>query len=337
MAKMRAVQVPSAGADFELVERDVPEPGPRQVRIRVEACGICHSDQIIKDGLFPGITYPRIPGHEISGIVDRLGPEVAGWKVGDKVGVGWHGGHCFVCRACRKGDFVHCENQDITGLSVDGGYAEYAIVRQEALAHRPGELSAAEAAPLCCAGITVFNALRNAGAQPGDTVAVLGVGGLGHLAIQFAARQGYRVIAISGSADKQNLARTLGAHHYIDTSREDMAEALMKLGGAEVILGTAPDVAPLTAAVGGLGRRGRLLILGVSAGNMEISPVHMVMGSRSVAGWASGSAVDSEDTLNFSALTGVRPMVETFPLKDVAAAYQHMMDNRARFRVVLEI
>lgn len=336
MAKtMRAVQVPAAGKAFELVERPIPDPGRGQVRIKVEACGICHSDQMIREGVFPGTPYPRVPGHEVAGKIDALGAGVSGWSEGDDVGVGWHGGHCFQCGPCRRGEFVHCEKGQVTGLSHDGGYADYMITPQEALARRPLGLTATEAAPLCCAGITVFNALRHAGAMPGSTVAVLGIGGLGHLAVQYAAKLGFRVAAVSGSADKQNLAASLGAHHYIDASRENPGEALQRLGGASVILATAPSRAAMEAAIGGLGVRGKLIILGVAEGDLAVAPLHLLMGSRAVAGWASGSAIDSEDTMNFSALADVRPMIETFPIEQAEDAYHRMIRNEARFRVVL--
>jgi len=336
MAKMRAVQVSKAGGALELVEREVPAPGAGQVRIRVEACGVCHSDALVKSGAFPGLTLPRVPGHEIAGRIDAVGPTVTVWKPGDRVGVGWHGGHCFVCTPCRKGLFINCEREQITGITFDGGYAEYTVVPQEAVARMPAELGATEAAPLLCAGITTFNALRNSGARPGDTVAVQGIGGLGHLAIQFAARMGFRTVALSHGADKEELARGLGAHVYVDSGRRDAAEALRELGGADLVLATAPHAAAIASTVGGLKPRGKLLVVAAPSDAMEVS-VFTLLSGKAVAGWPSGSSIDSEETLAFSALTGVRPRVELFPLEQAEQAFQKMLQNRVRFRAVLTL
>jgi len=336
MAKMRAVQVSKAGGALELVEREVPAPGAGQVRIRVEACGVCHSDALVKSGAFPGLTLPRVPGHEIAGRIDAVGPTVTVWKPGDRVGVGWHGGHCFVCTTCRKGLFINCEREQITGITFDGGYAEYTVVPQEAVARMPAELGATEAAPLLCAGITTFNALRNSGARPGDTVAVQGIGGLGHLAIQFAARMGFRTVALSHGADKEELARGLGAHVYVDSGRRDAAEALRELGGADLVLATAPHAAAIASTVGGLKPRGKLLVVAAPSDAMEVS-VFTLLSGKAVAGWPSGSSIDSEETLAFSALTGVRPRVELFPLEQAEQAFQKMLQNRVRFRAVLTL
>lgn len=336
MAKMRAVQVAKAGGALELVEREVPAPGAGQVRIRVEACGVCHSDALVKSGAFPGLTLPRVPGHEIAGRIDAVGPTVTVWKPGDRVGVGWHGGHCFVCTPCRKGLFINCEREQITGITFDGGYAEYTVVPQEAVARMPAELGATEAAPLLCAGITTFNALRNSGARPGDTVAVQGIGGLGHLAIQFAARMGFRTVALSHGADKEELARGLGAHVYVDSGRRDAAEALRELGGADLVLATAPHAAAIASTVGGLKPRGKLLVVAAPSEAMEVS-VFTLLSGKAVAGWPSGSSIDSEETLAFSALTGVRPRVELFPLEQAEQAFQKMLQNRVRFRAVLTL
>ncbi|HVI76127.1 MAG TPA: alcohol dehydrogenase [Anaeromyxobacteraceae bacterium] len=336
MAKMRAVQVSKAGGALELVEREVPAPGAGQVRIRVEACGVCHSDALVKSGAFPGLTLPRVPGHEIAGRIDAVGPTVTVWKPGDRVGVGWHGGHCFVCTPCRKGLFINCEREQITGITFDGGYAEYTVVPQEAVARMPAELGATEAAPLLCAGITTFNALRNSGARPGDTVAVQGIGGLGHLAIQFAARMGFRTVALSHGADKEELARGLGAHVYVDSGRRDAAEALRELGGADLVLATAPHAAAIASTVGGLKPRGKLLVVAAPSEAMEVS-VFTLLSGKAVAGWPSGSSIDSEETLAFSALTGVRPRVELFPLEQAEQAFQKMLQNRVRFRAVLTL
>lgn len=335
MARMKAVQVSKPGGDFELVERDIPEPGKGQVRIKVEACGICHSDVLVKDGLWPGLKYPRVPGHEIAGRIDALGADVAQWKVGQRVGVGWHGGHCFVCDSCRRGDFVLCVNEKITSLMHDGGYAEYMISPAEAVAALPDDIPSDEAGPILCAGITVFNALRNSGARAGDLVAVQGIGGLGHLGIQYARQMGFRTVAIGRGADKEPLARKLGASTYVDTAAGNPSDALRKLGGARVILATAPDSKSMSSVIDGLSANGRLLIVGATTDSLNVTPLQLILPRKSILGWASGSAIDSEDTLRFSAQTGVRPMIERYPLEKVAEAYQQMISGKARFRVVL--
>jgi alcohol dehydrogenase/propanol-preferring alcohol dehydrogenase len=335
MATMRAARVPHAGGDFELVDQPVPTPAADEVRLRVEACGICHSDAFVKEGTFPGIDYPRVPGHEVAGVVDAVGADVDQWSEGDRVGVGWHGGHCFTCEACREGDFVNCENGLITGIHFDGGYAEYMTAPAEAVAKMPDDLAAEEAAPLLCAGITTYNALRNQDLRPGDLVAVQGIGGLGHLGVQYAAQMGCEVAALSTSADKADLAHDLGAAHFIDASTEDAAEALQALGGADLLLATAPNSAAITEVVGGLGRDGSLVIVAATGEPVEVSPMALIQGRKSVSGWPSGDAHDSEDTLNFSALTGVTPEIETFPLEEAATAYDRMINNEARFRAVL--
>jgi len=332
---MKVVQVSKPGGDFEIVERPVPEPGRTQVRIKVEACGICHSDVLTKEGLFPGLQYPRVPGHEIAGRIDAIGADVTQWKHGQRVGVGWHGGHCFVCDPCRRGDFIVCQNEKITGISFDGGYGEYMIAPAEAVAAIPDDLPAEQAAPLLCAGITVFNALRNVGARAGDTVAVQGIGGLGHLGIQYARQMGFRTIAIGRGRDKEALAKRLGAHDYIDNSSIAPAEALKKLGGAKVILATAPDSKAMTEMVDGLAPSGKLLIVGAGPDPLAITPIQLILARREVRGWPSGTAKDSEDTLQFSMLTGVRPMIEKFPLEKVTEGFEQMMSGKARFRAVL--
>jgi D-arabinose 1-dehydrogenase-like Zn-dependent alcohol dehydrogenase len=335
MKRMKVVQVSKPHGDWELVERDVPEPGETEIRIKVEACGVCHSDVLVKEGMWPGLQYPRVPGHEIAGRIDAVGSRVRAWKVGQRVGVGWHGGHCFQCEPCRRGHFILCKNEKITGLSHDGGYAEYMISPAEAVAVMPEELSAVEAAPLLCAGITVFNALRNSGAKPGDRVAIQGVGGLGHLGIQYANRMGFDTVALNRGTDKQLLASELGARQYIDTSAGSPAEALQKLGGARLILATAPDAKSISTLVGGLAPDGKLLIIGASMEPMPISALDLIMARRTVQGWPSGTAIDSEDTLRFSAHFGVRPKIETFPLANVAEAFNRMMTGKVRFRAVL--
>ena len=331
----RAVQVPAAGGAFEMVQREFPDPGPGHVRIRVQACGVCHSDSITKLGLFPGIAYPRVPGHEVAGVVDAVGPEVPLFKVGQRVGLGWHGGHCNYCPPCRRGDFILCQNQQISGISFDGGYADYVVAPANALALVPDDLADVDAAPLMCAGVTTYNSLRHSGARPGDLVAILGIGGLGHLAVQFAAKSGYHTVAIARGEDKAPLAKQLGAHSYIDSTRQDFAAELQKLGGATVILSTLTNADSLAAAIGGLGPNGKLVILGVPEKPFETNTLPLIMGNRSIAGWASGTGMDSEDTLNFSALSGVKPMIETYSLDRAAEAYDLMMSGKARFRVVL--
>lgn len=332
---MKAVQVSKPGGNFEIVERPIPAPGRAQVRIKVDACGICHSDAIVKESGFPGLQYPRVPGHEIAGRIDAVGADVKQWKPGQRVGVGWHGGHCFICDPCRRGHFILCQNEKITGLSYDGGYAEYVVIPAEAVAAMPDELAAEEAAPLMCAGITVFNSMRNAGATAGQLVAVQGIGGLGHLGIQYARQMGFRTVAIGRGGDKEALARKLGAHHYIDTAVTDAAPALQKLGGAQMILATAPDAKAISSLVDGLGPDGKLIIVGASTEPFSITSLQLIFGRKTVRGWPSGAAKDSEDTLQFSLLSGVRPMIEKYPLEKVAEAYDQMISGRARFRVVL--
>ena len=335
MATMRVAQVPQPNGPLELVEREIPQPSAGQVRIKVQACGVCHSDSVTKQGLFPNIQYPRVPGHEVIGSVDAIGSGVAGWSAGQRVGVGWQGGNCGYCDACRRGDAFACETETLmTGVTSDGGYAEYMIAPATALARVPDDLSSVEAAPLMCAGITTFNALRNSGARPGEVVAVLGLGGLGHLGVQFAAKMGFKTIAIARGQDKAPLARQLGAHHYIDSRAEDPAAALQKFGGAKVILATATSGAAMDAVQGGLAVRGTLLIVGVPE-SLNIAPQLLIFGSRSITGWYSGTSIDSQQTLAFSALTGVRSMNEVYPLARAAEAYDRMMSGEARFRVVL--
>jgi D-arabinose 1-dehydrogenase-like Zn-dependent alcohol dehydrogenase len=331
---MRAVQVEKPGSGLELVERPMPEPGPSQVRIKVEACGICHSDSFTVLGLVP-INYPRVPGHEIAGRIDAVGPGVTAWTKGQRVGVGWHGGHCGVCENCRRGDFIACIKGQIPGITYDGGYQEYMIAPQEALAAIPDDLDAVEAAPLLCAGITTYNSLRHSGAKPGDLVAVHGIGGLGHLGVQFAAKMGFRTVAIARGKDKANLALGLGAQRYIDSEAEDAAKLLTEMGGARVILTTVIDAKAMSALIEGLGIDGKLLVVGASVEPIQVTPLQLIGKRRSVAGWPSGVAADSEDTMRFSTLTGVRPMIETYKLAQAAEAYDRMMSGKARFRVVI--
>lgn len=335
MPHMRAVQVKSANGPFELVERPIPEPGAGRVRIKVQACGICHSDSFTKLGAFPGIQYPRVPGHEVVGTIDAVGQGVPGWQAGQRVGVGWHGGHCGHCPSCRRGDFITCANGQIPGITYDGGYADYMIAPFEALAAIPEELAAAEAAPLLCAGITTYNALRHSGARPGDVVAVLGIGGLGHLGVQFAAKMGCRTVAIARGSDKEPLAKKLGAHVYLDSVARDVPAELNKLGGAKVILSTVTSSKAMSAVLGGLAVGGKMIVVGASPEPIEVSPLLLIGGRRSVEGWPSGTSVDSEDTLTFSALSGIRPMIETMPLERAAEAYEKMMSGNARFRMVI--
>ncbi len=335
MAKMQAVQVARAGGPLERVERDVPAPAPGEVRLRVEACGVCHSDSLTVEGQWPNLAFPRIPGHEIAGVIDATGPGVEGWRIGQRVGVGWFGGNCGHCEPCRRGWLIDCRNLRIPGISYDGGYAEAMVAPVNALAAIPDEFAAAEAAPLLCAGVTTFNALRHSGALPGDVVAILGVGGLGHLGVQFANKLGFRTVAIARGADKEVLSRTLGAHHFIDSAREDMAAALNRLGGARAVLATVASAKAMTPVIGGLAVRGRLIAIGVDAEPLQVSSVQLIGASRSIVGHASGAAIDSEDTLGFSLLSGVRPMIETMPLARAAEAYARMMSGEARFRMVL--
>lgn len=335
MSRMKAVQVTTPGGNFELVERTVPEPARNQVRVKVEACGICHSDALVKEGYWPGLQYPRVPGHEIAGRIDAVGADVRNWKLNQRVGVGWHGGHDFTCEFCRRGDFINCQNEEITGISYDGGYQEYMVVPAEALAAIPDDLPAAEAAPLLCAGITVFNALRNSGARAGDLVAVQGIGGLGHLGIQYARQMGFRTLAIGRGKDKEALARKLGATHYVDTTAGDPAQELQKFGGARIVLATAPDSKSMAAVFNGLSRNGKLIVVGAGFDALAVTPIQLISGRTALQGWASGTAMDSEDTMQFSALTGVRPMIERYPLEKANEAYQQMITGKARFRVVL--
>jgi len=332
---MRAVEVTSPQGPLKMVEREIPQPGPRQVRVKVQACGLCHSDSFTKEGTWPGITFPRVPGHEIAGVIDAVGADVPGWRPGQRVGVGWYGGHCGYCESCGRGDFNTCRHGRITGITQDGGYADYAVVPFEALARIPDGLTPVEAAPLVCAGITTFNALRNSGARAPELVAVLGIGGLGHLGVQYAVRMGFRAVAIARGKDKEPLARKLGAHHYIDSQAENVSEELQKLGGAKVVLATATSNKAMADTLGGLGLNGKLLILGASFEPLPVNTLPMIGQRQAIAGWPSGSSIDSEDTLAFSALTGVRPMTEVFPLERAAEAYERMMSNKARFRVVL--
>jgi D-arabinose 1-dehydrogenase-like Zn-dependent alcohol dehydrogenase len=332
---MRAVQVDKANGAMELVEREIPQPGRGQVRVKVQACGICHSDSFTQMGLWPGLQYPRVPGHEIAGVIDAVGEDIPWWRTGERVGVGWHGGHCGHCDSCRRGDFVTCVTAQMPGISYDGGYADYMIAPAPALARIPTDLAAAEAGPLLCAGITTYNSLRHSGAKAGDLVAVLGIGGLGHLAVQFAAKMGFRTVAIARGRDKEPLARQLGAQVYLDSQAHDVAAELMKLGGARVVVATVTSAAAMGATLGGLCVDGKLLVLGAAGEPMAVSLPLLILGRRSIQGWPAGSSIDSEDTLNFAVQAGVRPMVEQYPLERAAEAYARMMSGAARFRVVL--
>lgn len=334
-APMKVAQVPAPGADFQIVEREIPEPDAGHVRIKVQACGVCHSDVLTKEGSMPGIEYPRVPGHEVVGVIDEVGAGVSAWAQGQRVGVGWHGGHDGTCLSCRRGDFINCRNMKIPGISYDGGYQQYMLAPVEALAAIPESLSDAEAAPLLCAGITTFNALRHSGALPGDLVAVQGVGGLGHLGIQFANKFGYRVAAIGRGPENATLAKKLGAAVYIDSRATNAAEELQKLGGAQVILATAPNSKAMSELIDGLGPNGKLMVVGADFAPIEVTPVQLIFGTRTIQGWASGTPTDSEDTLRFAELTGVRAMIETYPLEKAAEAYARMMSGDAQFRVVL--
>ncbi len=332
---MKAAVVSRPGADFEIVEREIPEPGAGHVRIRVQACGVCHSDMLTKEGAWPGIQYPRVPGHEVAGIIDEVGTGVSEWRKGQRVGVGWHGGHDGTCRECRRGDFRNCQNLKIPGISYDGGYQQYMIAPADAVTAIPDGLSDVEAAPLLCAGITTYNALRHSGAMPGDLVAVQGIGGLGHLGIQFASKFGYKVAAVGRGPENASLATKLGASVYIDSQSTNAAEALQKLGGAQVILATAPSSKAMSELIDGLGPNGKLMVIGVAVDPIEVTPVQLINGSRTIQGWASGTAADEEDTLHFAELSGVRPMIETYPLERAAEGYARMMSGKAEFRVVL--
>jgi D-arabinose 1-dehydrogenase-like Zn-dependent alcohol dehydrogenase len=336
MATMRVAQVSRPNSPFQLVERPIPEPAPGTVRIKVHACGICHSDSLVKEGMLPGIQYPRVPGHEVAGVVDAVGPGVADWQPGQRVGVGWNGGYCGHCDPCRRGNFFACVTGQVTGATFDGGYGEYLVAPASAVARMPADLPPADAAPLLCAGVTTFNALRNSGARSGDVVAVLGLGGLGHLGVQYAAKMGFHTVGIARGKDKEPLARQLGAAVYIDSQAADPAAELQKLGGAAAILATATSGEAMSAVQGGLAVGGTLLVIG-AAPSMQVSPLFLLSGCRSVKGWYSGTSIDSQDTLTFSARTGVRSMNETFPLERVAEAYDRMMSGKARFRVVLTI
>ena len=334
-APMKVAQITAPGGDFQIVEREVPSPDARQVRIKVKACGVCHSDVLTKDGLMPGIQYPRVPGHEVVGTIDELGPGVSEWSLGQRVGVGWHGGHDGTCVSCRRGDFGNCKNYKIAGISYDGGYQEYMVAPAEAVVALPDSLSDTEAAPLLCAGVTTYNALRHSGAFPGDLVAVQGIGGLGHLGIQFANKSGYKVAAIGRGSENAGLARKLGATVYIDSKATNAAAELQKLGGAKVILATAPSSKAMSEIIDGLGPNGKLIVIGAGPDSIEVTPVQLIFGSRTIQGWASGTPIDSEDTLSFAELTGVRPMIETYPLERAAEAYARMLSGDAQFRVVL--
>jgi D-arabinose 1-dehydrogenase-like Zn-dependent alcohol dehydrogenase len=335
IAPMKVAQIPKAGADFQIVEREIPAPSAGEARIRVQACGVCHSDVLTKEGLWPGIQYPRIPGHEVVGIIDGVGDRVSEWTVGQRVGVGWHGGHDGTCISCRRGDFGNCQNMKIPGISYDGGYQQYMVTPVEALVAIPENLNETEAAPLLCAGVTTFNALRNAGALPPDLVAVQGIGGLGHLGIQFANKSGYKVAAIGRGPENAALAKKLGASVYIDSKATNAAEELQKLGGARVILATAPSSKSMSELIDGLGPNGKLIVIGADFDPIEVTPIQLISGSRTIQGWASGTPTDSEDTLRFAELTGVRPMIETYPLEKAAEAYARMISGDAQFRVVL--
>jgi len=335
IAPMKVAQISKPGGDFQIVERQVPAPDAGQVRIKVQACGVCHSDVLTKEGLWPGIQYPRIPGHEVVGIIDEVGAGVSEWTIGQRAGVGWHGGHDGTCTSCRRGDFGNCQNMKIAGISYDGGYQQYMVAPMEALAAIPESLNDAEAAPLLCAGVTTFNALRHSGALPSDLVAVQGIGGLGHLGIQFASKFGYKVAAIGRGSENAALAKNLGASLYIDSKAANAAEELQKLGGARVILATAPNSKAMSELIDGLGPNGKLLVIGADFEPIEVTPIQLITGSRTIQGWASGTPTDSEDTLRFAELTGVRPMIETYPLEKAGEAYARMMSGDAQFRVVL--
>jgi D-arabinose 1-dehydrogenase-like Zn-dependent alcohol dehydrogenase len=332
---MKAAQISKAGGDFEIVEREVPKPGAGHVLIKVLACGVCHSDVLTKEGLWPGIQFPRVPGHEVAGVIEELGEGVSGWTKGQRVGVGWHGGHDGTCLQCRRGDFRNCQNMKIAGISYDGGYQQYMVAPMEALTAIPASLSDTEAGPLLCAGITTYNALRHSGAMPGDLVAVQGIGGLGHLGIQFASKFGYKVAAIGRGPENETLAKKLGANLYIDSKATNAAEALLKMGGAQVILATAPSSKAMSELFNGLGPNGKLMVIGAAFEPIEVAPVQLINGSRAIQGWASGTPADAEDTLRFAELSGVRPMIETYPLEKAAEAYARMMSGNAQFRVVL--
>jgi D-arabinose 1-dehydrogenase-like Zn-dependent alcohol dehydrogenase len=334
--KMRVAQIGAPKGPFQFVEREIPQPVRGSVRVKVQACGVCHSDALTKEGYWPGIQYPRIPGHEIAGVIDAVGENVAGWQIGQRVGIGWHGGHCGYCDSCRRGQFVVCQvAPQVTGITMDGGYEEYVIVPSGTLAQIPEKLSPVEAAPLMCAGVTTYNSLRNSGARSGDTVAVLGIGGLGHLGVQFTAKMGFNTIAIARGKDKEALAKELGARHYIDSQAQDPAVELQKLGGAKIILATVTDAKAMSSVVAGLAIDGKLMVLGAPPDSLQIPALLLIGGRRSVVGWPSGSSIDSQDTLRFCALTGIRSMNEVYPLERASEAYDRMMSGKARFRVVI--
>jgi D-arabinose 1-dehydrogenase-like Zn-dependent alcohol dehydrogenase len=335
MTKNLVAQIPKAGGEFELVEREIPKPGPGEIRIQVKACGVCHSDVVTKFGAMPGISYPCVPGHEAVGLVDEVGSGVTEWKKGERVGTGWHGGHCFVCISCRRGDFFTCVNQQITGVTRDGGYGQYMLARHEAVAAVPDGLDWADAGPLMCAGITTFNSLRRSGAMPGDLVAVQGIGGLGHLGIQYAAKSGYRTVAVGRGPENGALAKKLGAHVYIDSAAQNAAAELQNLGGAKVILATAPSAKAMVDLVPGLGPGGKLLAVGAPQEALQLDVIPLIMARRDVQGWPSGTAMDSQETMEFSKLAGVRPMIEKYPLEKVKDAFDRMLSGKAEFRVVL--
>ena len=335
VATMKVAHVSKPGADFQIVEREIPEPGAGQVRIKVQACGVCHSDVFTKEGLWPGIQYPRVPGHEVTGLIDELGAGVSEWTKGQRVGVGWHGGHDGTCIVCRRGDFANCPNAKVSGASFDGGYAEYMVAPDAAVARMPESLDPAEAAPLMCAGVTTFNALRHGGALPGDLVAVQGIGGLGHLGVQFAQKLGYKVAAVGRGSEAAALARKLGAHVFVDSVATNAAEELQKLGGARVILATAPSAKAMSGLVDGLGPNGTMLVVGAGADPIEVMPTQLIRGKKNIQGWYAGIATDSEDTLRFAEISGVRPMIETFPLARAAEAYARMMSGKVQFRAVV--
>ncbi|WP_138429236.1 alcohol dehydrogenase [Fodinibius saliphilus] len=337
MSSMKAMQITEPGSDFIEVEKEIPSPDANEVLIQVQACGICHSDAFVKDGTFPGINYPRVPGHEVIGTIEETGSNISSWHKGQRIGVGWHGGHCFQCEACRNGDFINCENAQVTGIHFDGGYAEYMTAPESALASIPKSLDSAKAAPLLCAGITTFNALRNSNLEAGDIVAVQGIGGLGHLGVQYAQHFGCEVVALSRGTEKKELAQELGADHYIDTTTTDPVEKLQSLGGADIILATAPSSKAITEIVNGLARNGQLMIVAATVDPVEVSPMQLITGRKSITGWPSGSPKASEDTLDFSALKKITPKIETFPLQQANEAYERMINNEARFRVVLDI
>ncbi|HZS45228.1 MAG TPA: alcohol dehydrogenase [Blastocatellia bacterium] len=332
---MKVALVTAPGADFQIVDREIPTPDAGQVRIKVQACGVCHSDVFTKDGLWPGIQYPRVPGHEVVGIIDEVGVGVTGWTKGQRAGVGWHGGHDNICRACRLGDFRNCQNMKVPGISYDGGYQEYMVAPVEAVVAIPETLSDADAAPLLCAGVTTFDALRRSGAGPGDLVAVQGVGGVGHLGIQFANKFGYKVAAIGRGAENATLAKKLGASVYIDTNSSKPAETLQKLGGAKAILATATSARAMSELIDGLATNGKLIVIGASSDPIEVTPLQLIVGTKKIEGTAAGTPAAEEDTLNFAELTGVRPMIETYPLEKAGEAYERMMSGKAQFRVVL--